>query len=107
VSSVTWREDPLLGNTVDGVCPVGSPEARAAVLRVRRMLFGPDVTMERIIRRQPAPTPIFEPNLVRCACGALFRSYHGLQKRCAPCDGEITMREAQMRVQFYRDRDSA
>ena len=97
MSGVTWREDPLLGNTVDGVCPAGSDEAWAAVLRVR----GPNAPTHRIVKPTPAPKPK-ERNLVRCACGALFEPYSGRQVRCGPCDGELTMRQAQQRVELWR-----
>jgi len=98
VSSVTWREDPLLGNTVDGVCPAGSDEAWAAICRVR----GPNAPTHRIARPKPAPKPK-ERKLVKCACGALFEPQSGRQVRCGPCDGELTMRQAAERAKFYRE----
>lgn len=97
--SVVWREDPLLGNTVDGVCPAGSDEAWAAICRVR----GPNAPTHRIVKPKPAPKPAKTRDLRTCIdCGALYE-HHGQQVRCGPCDGELTMRQAAERVKFFRE----
>ena len=101
--SVVWREDPLLGNTVDGVCPVGSPEARAAVLRVRQQLYGPDVTTEPIIVNRPAPPPKVEclyclREFLRTAPGQIW---------CATCDKQIQANKARAWNRMRRTRSAA
>lgn len=99
--SVVWREDPLLGNTVDGVCPAGSDEAWAAVLRVRRMLFGGDVTTEPIIVNR-GPNEVKKVECLYCL-RYFLRTAPG-QIWCATCDKQIQANKARAWNQARRTR---